>query len=161
MYSDCLSYVHEEMCITSCCLTNIFNVIKRFLLNVYMQALLKTLILERSVRWGMQHEIGFSQWDPKTKFGGPAGGSPKGGTRIKNVGSSTLKNLRSVLESHKFWESWKENRNFILHESPTVIWGAKPFCYQENVSFLLAPTRVFSRTTELCDTSVYSCCCLA
>lgn len=51
------------MCITSCCLTNIFKAIKRFLLNVYLQALLKTLILERPVRWGMQHEIGFSQWD--------------------------------------------------------------------------------------------------
>lgn len=106
-----LSCVYEQLCIPSHCLINIFFYdIKSFLQNVDLQAIVWNLILGRAVRQGMQHKFGPSQWDSRTNFGGPAHVSPQGGHRMKNVGPTMLKNLRSELESHKPWDSWKENR---------------------------------------------------
>lgn len=66
-----------------------------------LQAILWNLIENGAMRQGMYHEFGLFQWDSKTKFGGPAHLLPKGGHRMNNGGPSTLKTLRSVLETHR------------------------------------------------------------
>lgn len=52
-------------------------------MNVDLKAIPQNPLLERAVKQGMQHKIGLSQWDSRTKFGGPPHVFPKAGHRIK------------------------------------------------------------------------------